>query len=132
MSRRAAALWGPVAAVAAGIFALSSLPATGVPGGVPDWLLHGLEYGALGFTLARAAGGGLRRRPGVSAVGVAVLVGSLYGATDEWHQSFVPGRTPAAGDLAADAAGSLAGALAAVAASRLRHRTAPAGTAESP
>jgi VanZ family protein len=64
-------------------------------------------------------------------VGAAVLAGSLYGVTDEWHQSFVPGRTPAADDLVADAVGSLAGALAAVGASRLRPRTAGPGAAES-
>lgn len=33
----------------------------------------------------------------------------LYGVSDEWHQSFVPGRTPDPRDIAVDAIGALAG-----------------------
>ena len=40
----------------------------------------------------------------------AVLLAVVYGATDEWHQSFVPGRTPELRDLFADAVGSAFGA----------------------
>lgn len=36
-------------------------------------------------------------------------LGGLYGALDEWHQSFVPGRTPDATDWLADVAGVIAG-----------------------
>ena len=40
-----------------------------------------------------------------------VLVGTIVGGLDEWHQSFVPGRMGLdAGDWLADIAGSLAGA----------------------
>jgi VanZ family protein len=35
----------------------------------------------------------------------------LYGLTDEWHQSFVPGRTPDVLDLATDAIGAAIGVL---------------------
>ena len=40
----------------------------------------------------------------------AVLLAVGYGVTDEWHQSFVPGRTPELRDLLADAVGSTFGA----------------------
>lgn len=33
----------------------------------------------------------------------------IYGITDEFHQSFIPGRTPSIADLAADTAGACCG-----------------------
>lgn len=36
---------------------------------------------------------------------LSILLGSLYGATDEWHQSFVPGRSPSVADWLADTIG---------------------------
>lgn len=35
----------------------------------------------------------------------------LYGLTDEWHQSFVPGRTPDVRDIGVDAIGATVGVL---------------------
>jgi VanZ family protein len=43
----------------------------------------------------------------VAALAAAITI--VYGVTDEFHQSFVPGRSADAYDLAADAAGALAG-----------------------
>lgn len=51
------------------------------------------------------------RRVSRSAVLGASLYAVTFGATDEWHQSFVPGRDPSWGDFLADAAGAVAGAL---------------------
>lgn len=38
---------------------------------------------------------------------VPVILCFLYGLTDEWHQSFVPGRTPDIRDIVADTTGAL-------------------------
>jgi VanZ family protein len=36
-------------------------------------------------------------------------IGILFALSDEWHQSFVPGRDPSAGDFLADFLGVLLG-----------------------
>ncbi len=38
---------------------------------------------------------------------LAVMFCSLYGVSDEWHQSFVPGRTTSIGDWLADTIGAV-------------------------
>jgi VanZ family protein len=62
-------------------------------------------YGVLGGTLAWGRDASGSRVPHA----ILVLVGVLYGVSDEWHQSFVPGRDPSFGDLAADTLGTLVG-----------------------
>jgi VanZ family protein len=42
---------------------------------------------------------------------VAWLLTILYAASDEWHQSFVPGRMPVVTDVVIDACGALTGLL---------------------
>jgi VanZ family protein len=80
---------------------------------VSDKLAHFLAYGALAALAVRAAA----RAAWAGVTGRAVLLGicisSLYGVSDELHQSFVPGRHPEALDAAADLAGAAtaAGAL---------------------
>src|SRR5262245_11175052 len=41
---RWALVWGPVVAYMAVIFYLSHQSSPPVPGGIPDWILHGVEY----------------------------------------------------------------------------------------
>lgn len=67
---------------------------------------HFCEYALLGFLLAAAllAQGGRPRR-----MAIAPLAGLAYAAADEWHQSFVPGRSPGLRDVAIDFCGVLAG-----------------------
>jgi VanZ family protein len=105
-------IWGPALAVMAAIFAVSSLEdITTLPGEVPDKVGHFLGYFLLGLMVLRATAGA--RWHGVT-TGSAVrawLVCVLYGASDEWHQSFVPSRTAALDDWVADAAGSAAAIL---------------------
>ena len=42
-------------------------------------------------------------------VGIAIAVAVLYGISDEWHQSFIPGRTPDWRDILTDAIGAACG-----------------------
>ena len=73
-----------------------------LPGGW-DKPAHAAEYALLGYFLARGLGG---RRTALTGFFLAVS----YGALDEFHQSFVPGRDPSGLDLIADALGAGAGA----------------------
>jgi VanZ family protein len=99
--------WGPALAAMVGIFFASSLPDPGpIPGDMSDKSAHFLAYGLLGVlvlrAVARARLRGVTRRSAL----VAWLVSVAYGASDEFHQWFVPGRTAAADDWVADAVGA--------------------------
>lgn len=98
--------WLPALAWAGAIFFLSSR--SRLPEGpelIPhfDKVAHFGAYALLGLLLARAV------RATELPLAAAVALGWLYGASDEWHQSFVPGRSVDAWDWAADALGVLAG-----------------------
>jgi VanZ family protein len=91
---------------AGAIFLVSAQPRVPLPHvSGADKVAHALAYAGMGFLLARAA-----RASGLSPVW-AVVIGILYGLSDEIHQSFVPGRTPDLADLAADAVGVIVGTL---------------------
>lgn len=103
------AAWAPVVVWAGVIFFLSGRPDPDVPGWTPpgaDKVAHLALYAVLGATLARAwlRTAGRRRTHWIP-----LLVGVLYGLSDEWHQSFVAGRHPSAGDLLADILGLACG-----------------------
>ena len=103
---RGLSLWGPPALYALAIFAFSSLSAPPAPPQqLTDKHVHALVYAGLALLLVRALANA--RWSGVTvATGVqAVMVAIAYGATDEWHQSFVPGRHAELRDVAADAVG---------------------------
>ena len=105
--------WIPLAAYCTLIFVLSSFskpfpPAAGL---LSDKLLHVVEYFVLGFLAARAMFS-LDSRPSDTVVFlIAFAFSSLYGLSDEFHQSFVPGRNAAVGDFVADTVGALLGAV---------------------
>jgi VanZ family protein len=86
------------------IFWLSSL--SDVPGAhyVWDKLLHTVGYAGLGVLALRAFHGGFEppRLWATIYAGSAVI---LWGISDEFHQSFVPGRDATAWDVVADAVG---------------------------
>jgi VanZ like family len=88
---------------AALIFALSAIPTGGSTGGVTltGSLLHIGEYAVLAALL----------RLGGLTFASSVVAAVLYGATDELHQAFVPGRDAAVMDLVFDLVGAAVGAL---------------------
>ena len=70
-----------------------------------DKALHFIEYGALAILLCRAL---LGEGVGWTAALLVVLVAtSAYGASDEWHQSFTPGRNSDVRDWMADSLGAV-------------------------
>ena len=50
---------------------------------------------------------GLGRWTGTRRAALAVVLTVMYGVTDEWHQSLVPGRTPDPMDVLTDAVGAI-------------------------
>lgn len=127
--------WGPALLWMGLLFFLSSL--SHVPGEslfpLSDKVAHFGMFGVLGAALAWARGRagawtengdppghqGSRREPKPARARLPgspwslgpILVGVLFAASDEWHQSFVPGRDPSFGDLAADLTGLTLGFL---------------------
>lgn len=102
-------LWLPVALDAALIFYLSSIPQLpSPPGPFSDKHFHFASYALFATLLVRALSSARLRNINARIAIVAILLATVYGATDEIHQIFVPGRTAAFDDLAADALGAIA------------------------
>jgi len=129
--------WLPAALWAGLIFYLSSQSEVAAPGPVgrlPGWTYigHWCEYFILGALLFRGVwlswGRGEGQGQAAPATAgapsgsgdlrwsrrylVAIVIGALYAASDEWHQAYVPGRTADISDWMTDLAGALLGALA--------------------
>lgn len=92
--------WLPALAWMALIFYMSSR--TGLAG--PAWVSvagHIVEYGVLAgllyFALNRTT-----RGDRLKIAALAIILATLYGISDEWHQSFVPGRVPDMIDVLTD------------------------------
>jgi VanZ family protein len=100
--------WLPAILWATVIFALSAqsaLPKVGPQFPNVDKLHHLTAYGVLGalviFPLRRA-----HNHPVTKAALLALLIASAYGATDEFHQRFVPNRSCDVWDWTADTIGA--------------------------
>jgi VanZ family protein len=107
-------LWLPPLAYMALIFCFSSQsnPMPTITEHVWDKLLHTLEYAGLAVLLCRALlGEGLGS---LATFVAAVLLAGAYGASDEYHQMFVPLRNPDLRDWIVDILGAALGALACV------------------
>ena len=103
----------PAAATAGLIYWLSDGPMP--PGALPsfscsDKVAHALAFGFFTLTLLPALrlGAGL---PAARCTRLALLGGMLYGAFDEVHQGWVPGREKDLGDFLADTTGAAAAVL---------------------
>lgn len=111
--------WLPSVCCMAIIFALSSQSG----GELDTWLpwfqklfpglqsfnpVHYLAYFALALTFAFGFG---FRRMNVWRCLLVVLLCAAYGVTDEWHQSYVPRRSPDVNDLLHDSIGAACAAL---------------------
>jgi VanZ family protein len=116
----------------AAIFTLSSLtPETiertaessgrPVPSIVNQVTVHSVEFGVLAaLTYRLLASYGMLATPYLWVAVLAITMG--YGASDEYHQSFVPGRVPSWLDVGYDSLGALLGLLAAELTALLRRR----------
>ena len=104
--------WLPPVVWATVIFLFSSLTVT--PSTEIYWqdfivkkTAHVVEYGIFAALLYRALRGhGVEK---LDAVLLAILIAVIYGATDEFHQSFTPGREPRVRDVVFDTIGAVAG-----------------------
>ena len=92
------------------IFIFSSLPSAELPDfDWADWIVkkggHALGYGLLAFAYLRGINGENSHVPPRQLLG-AWLMAVLYSVTDEFHQSFTPGRHPTVADVMIDAIGA--------------------------
>jgi VanZ family protein len=101
--------WLPVVVWSVVIFSFSSRMLPGPPGFY--WLnfvekktAHLIEYAILSILYFRAfIFSGIKRK---KAAILAIIVCFLYGLTDEFHQSFIPGREPTLRDVIIDTLGA--------------------------
>jgi VanZ family protein len=109
---RLASTWLPLLVWMALIFAFSSLHGGGhLPAAEVALrkLAHVAGYFVLTLLLLRA----LQRSDVAAAMLAAIVLALAYAVSDEWHQSFVPGRTATPRDVAIDGLGLALAALAA-------------------
>lgn len=88
------------------IYAASAVPGDRMPVVIHDKVAHTLQYFVLGILIALFFAGfqsaSTRRRQRSSA-----MLGAVYAATDEIHQSWVPNRVPSVADFVFDLLGLL-------------------------
>lgn len=87
-----------------------------------DKLAHVIEFLPAGVLLARWWGSRARASHVGRRLITVVVLGTLFAAADEVHQSFVPGRTADVMDVVADAVGILGGGVLWTIRERLRPR----------
>ena len=102
-------LWAPVVVYMAAIFYMSAQSDPPAPGGVPDYVLHAIEYFGLSVVVFRAVAGGLGRAVTATSLTSTLLITLAYAISDEVHQLFVPYRTADVRDVLADVAGAAIG-----------------------
>jgi len=104
----------PVIAYAGLIFLLSSFPyfSEEAPPFIGyDKLAHFIEYYFFGILICRWLLNNKTRLARRHALFMTMLIGICYAVSDEWHQSFIPGRVATSWDVLFDAAGIAAAVL---------------------
>ena len=101
--------WAPSLVMMGLIFLLSSLPSDKIPYyGTLDYLIkkggHALGYGLLGLSYYYALPRSLST---VYKWVLALIMAVLFALSDEYHQSFVEGRTSSLTDVAIDTLGAI-------------------------
>ena len=91
----------------AAIFYESSLSEVPVAEGIPDTFLHAAGYALLALVTLRATARARWSGVTLKAVVLEWAITTAYGASDEWHQSFTPWRSPELRDIRNDAIGAL-------------------------
>ncbi len=104
--------WGPAVLLMGLIFVASSTTGSDIPDfGVMNFIF--LKGGHLiGYALLGAAylhGMSWQRTISRSRIWTAAILAVLYAISDEWHQSFTPGRNPSLTDIFIDTAGGFLG-----------------------
>jgi len=104
--------WGLAILMMVAIFAFSSIPSEEMPSfGLVDFLVkkggHALGYGLLALAYLHGLKGE-NEKVIPSQLYIAWFLATLYSATDEFHQSFVPGRHSAVSDVMVDSLGAAA------------------------
>lgn len=94
------------------VFTFSSIPSEEMPSfGLVDFLVkkggHALGYGLLALAYLHGLKGE-NEKVFPRQLYIAWFLATLYSATDEFHQSFVPGRHPAVSDVMVDSFGAAA------------------------
>ena len=102
--------WGPALLMMAVIFGFSSIPSTKMPMfSFLDLIIkkggHALGYGLLALFYLRGFKGDSKDLK-ILWLYLAWMMALVYSVTDEFHQSFVTGRQPAATDVLIDALGA--------------------------
>ncbi len=88
-------LWVPEFSWMLFIFILSSVPGASIPNlPIPQFhiVVHFFEYSILGFLCMRAFIGGESQRGLIRSTFLSLALVSTFALSDEWHQTFIPGR----------------------------------------
>jgi len=111
--KRFVKFWLPALLWMGFIFYFSSLPSKDIPLLFPlqDVLFHGIIYAALAYLFCRALKNTYTQVVLIKLIFFTVVFGFVYGLSDEFHQSFVPGRSASTFDLLIDTIGSFIGSL---------------------
>jgi hypothetical protein len=106
------ARWRPALLVMIFIFIASAIPGSDLPQ-LGRWdfgvkkCAHMLGYGLLAAAYLFALDNGRSKKPSRRIIAVFLII--LYAASDEYHQSFTPGRNASPWDVLIDACGGLIG-----------------------